>query len=32
VLALPIGMHFAAAPGADALLLGLAYQLEQARP
>jgi amidase len=29
---LPIGMHFAAAPGADALLLGLAYQLEQARP
>jgi amidase len=29
---LPIGTHFAAAPGADALLLGLAYQLEQARP
>jgi len=29
---LPIGMHFAAAPGADALLFGLAYQLEQARP
>lgn len=29
---LPIGAHFAAAPGADALLLGLAYQLEQARP
>lgn len=29
---LPIGMHFAAAPGADALLLGLAYQLEEARP
>ncbi len=28
---LPIGTHFAAAPGADALLLGLAYQLEQAR-
>ncbi|HZI04393.1 MAG TPA: amidase family protein [Archangium sp.] len=28
----PIGTHFAAAPGADALLLGLAYQLEQARP
>jgi len=30
--ALPIGTHFAAAPGADALLLGLAYQLERARP
>ena len=29
---LPIGMHFAAAPGADALLLALAYQLEQADP
>lgn len=29
---LPVGIHFAAAPGADALLLGLAYQLERARP
>lgn len=29
---LPVGIHFAAAPGADALLLGLAYQLEAARP
>ena len=29
---LPVGTHFAAAPGDDALLLGLAYQLEQARP
>jgi amidase len=29
---LPIGTHFAAKPGADALLLGLAYQLERARP
>jgi amidase len=29
---LPIGAHFAAAAGQDALLLGLAYQLEQARP
>jgi amidase len=29
---LPIGTHFAAAPGADGLLLSLAYQLEQARP
>ncbi|WP_426750347.1 amidase [Myxococcus sp. Y35] len=29
---LPIGTHFAAAPGAEALLLGLAYQLEAARP
>ncbi|NMO17874.1 amidase [Pyxidicoccus fallax] len=28
----PIGTHFAAAPGAEALLLGLAYQLEAARP
>ncbi|MEZ4381280.1 MAG: amidase family protein [Nannocystaceae bacterium] len=28
----PIGAHFAAAPGADARLLGLAYQLEEARP
>lgn len=28
----PIGAHFAAAPGADALLLGLAYQLEAASP
>jgi len=28
----PIGAHLAAAPGADALLFGLAYQLEQARP
>lgn len=28
----PIGTHFAAAPGGDALLLGLAYQLEAARP
>lgn len=28
----PIGTHFAAAPGADGLLLGLAYQLEDARP
>jgi len=30
--AVPIGTHFAAAPGADAVLLGLAYQLEEARP
>lgn len=29
---LPIGAHFAAAAGQDALLLGLAYQLERARP
>ncbi|QDE81941.1 amidase family protein [Myxococcus xanthus] len=29
---LPIGTHFAAAPGAEALLLELAYQLEAARP
>jgi amidase len=29
---LPIGTHFAAAPGAEATLLGLAYQLESARP
>lgn len=29
---LPIGTHFAAAPGQDALLFGLAYQLEAARP
>jgi amidase len=29
---LPIGMHFAAAPGEDATLLALAYELEQARP
>lgn len=29
---LPIGMQFAASPGADALLLQLAYQLEEARP
>lgn len=29
---LPIGMHLAAAPGADALLLALAYQLEEASP
>jgi len=29
---LPIGTHFAAAPGAEALLFGLAYQLEEARP
>lgn len=29
---LPIGAHFAAAPGSDAQLLALAYELEQARP
>lgn len=29
---LPLGAHFAAAPGQDALLLGLAYELERARP
>ncbi len=29
---LPIGSHFAAAPGKEALLLELAYELEQARP
>jgi amidase len=29
---LPIGAHFAAAPGQEALLLGLAYELERARP
>jgi amidase len=29
---LPIGVHFAAAKGQDALLLELAYQLEEAAP
>ncbi len=29
---LPIGAHFAAAPGHERLLLGLAYELERARP
>ncbi|WP_266157849.1 amidase [Dyella silvatica] len=29
---LPIGMHFAAKPGHEAILLGLAYQLEEAAP
>ena len=29
---LPLGSHFAARPGEDALLLGLAYELEQAAP
>jgi amidase len=28
----PIGSHFAAAPGQEGLLLGLAYELERARP
>lgn len=28
----PIGSHFAAAPGREDLLLGLAYELERARP
>jgi amidase len=28
----PIGIHFAARPGAEAVLLGLAYELEEARP
>ena len=28
----PIGSHFAARPGAEATLLGLAYQLEEAAP
>ncbi|MCY1016905.1 amidase family protein [Pyxidicoccus sp. MSG2] len=28
----PIGMHFAAARGEEAMLLGLAYQIEEARP
>jgi len=28
----PIGTHFAAAPGGEATLLGLAYELEAARP
>lgn len=28
----PIGSHFAAAPGREDVLLGLAYELEQARP
>jgi amidase len=28
----PMGAHLSAAPGADAVLLGLAYQLEEARP
>jgi amidase len=28
----PIGSHFAAAPGREEVLLGLAYELEQARP
>jgi amidase len=28
----PIGAHFAAAPGSDAALLALAFELEQARP
>ena len=29
---LPVGMHLAAAPGEDALLLGLAFELEAAQP
>jgi amidase len=29
---LPVGIHFAAAPGADRQLLGLAYELEAAAP
>ena len=29
---LPVGCHFAARPGEDALLLALAYQLEAAEP
>lgn len=29
---LPIGSHFTAAPGREDVLLGLAYELEQARP
>jgi amidase len=29
---LPIGADFAGAPGTDAMLLSLAYELEQARP
>ncbi len=29
---LPVGAHFAAAPGQDALLLALAYELERAQP
>jgi amidase len=29
---LPVGMHFAAAPGADRMLLELAYELEEAAP
>ena len=29
---LPVGSHFAAAPGREDVLLGLAYELEQARP
>lgn len=29
---LPIGSHFAAAPGREDVLLGLAYELERARP
>ena len=29
---LPLGTHFSAPRGSDALLLGLAYQLEAAQP